>query len=76
MIKDINSTKNNIDLKVETLPSMPRMTKKQVIRDNTEGNSPEAYYRRVFTVPFIDKFISELELRFIKFHILPQGFYF
>ena len=76
VIKDINSTKNNFDLKVGKLPSMPRIAKKQVNRDNTEGDSPEAYYGRVFAIPFTDKFISELELRFIKFYILPQGFYF
>ena len=52
--------------KVGTQPSMPRIAKKQVNRDNTEGDSPETYYRRVFAIPFIDKLISELELRFTK----------
>ena len=54
VIKDINSTKNNFDLKVGKLPSMPRIAKKQVNRDNTEGDSPEAYYGRVFAIPFTD----------------------
>ena len=59
---------------VGTQPSMPRIAKKQVNRDNTEGDSPATYYRRVFALPFIDKLISALELRFTN--ILPQGFYF
>ena len=80
VIKDIKSTRKNIDkefsvifeqaervaAKVGTQPSMPRIAKKQVNRDNTEGDSPETYYRRVFAIPFIDKLISELELRFTK----------
>ena len=80
VIKDIKSTMKNIDkefsvifeqteqvaAKVETQPSMPRIAKKQVNRDNTEGDSPETYYRRVFAIPFIDKLISELALRFTK----------
>ena len=74
--KDIKSTRKNIDkefsvifeqaeritAKVGAQPSMPRIAKKQVNRDNTEGDSP--YYRRVFAIPFIDKSISELQLRF------------
>ena len=41
--------------KVGTQLSMPRIAKKQVNRDNTEGDSPQTYYRRVFAIPFIDK---------------------
>ena len=41
--------------KVGTQPSMPRIAKKQVNRDNTKGDSPQTYYRRVFAIPFIDK---------------------
>ena len=80
LIKDIKSARKNIDkefsvifeqaervpAKVGTQPSMPRTAKKQVNRDNTEGDSPETYYRRVLAIPFIDKLISELELRFTK----------
>ena len=74
VIKDTKSTRKNIDkefsvifeqaervaAKVGTQPSMPRIAKKQVNRDNTEGDSPETYYRRVLAIPFIDKLISEL----------------
>ena len=49
-----------------TQTSMPRIAKRQVNRDNTEGDSPKTYYRRVFAIPLIDKSISELELRFTK----------
>ena len=45
---------------------MSRIAKKQVTRDNTEGDSLETYYRRVFAIPFIDKLIRELELRSTK----------
>ena len=37
----------------------------QKYRD-TEVDSPEPSCRRVFAIPFIDKLISELELRFTK----------
>ena len=45
---------------------MPHIAKKQVNRVNTKGYSLEIYYRRTFLIPFIDKLISELELRFTK----------
>lgn len=45
---------------------MPRITKKQVNRDNAKADNPKIYYRRVFAILFIDKLISELELTFIK----------
>ena len=55
-----------VAVKIATQPSMPRIAEKQVNRDNTEGGSPETYYRRVFAILFIGKLISELELRFTK----------
>ena len=80
VIKDTRSTRKNIDkefsvifeqpeqvvAKVRTQPSKPHIAKKQGNRDNTEGDSRETYYRQVFAIPFIDKLISELELRFTK----------
>ena len=45
---------------------MPRIAKKQFNRDNTQVDSPKTYYRQVFTITFIDRLISELELRFNK----------
>ena len=80
VIKDIKSTMKNIAkefsvileqaervaAKLGTQPSMPRIARKQINRDNTEVGSPETYYRRVCAIPFIDKLISELELRFTK----------
>ena len=52
--------------KVGTQHSIPCIAKKQVNRDNTESDGPKTYYRRVFAIPFIDKLISELALRFTK----------
>ena len=80
VIKDKKSTRKNIDkefrvtfeqvervaAKNGTQTSMPRIAKRQVIRDNTECDTPKNYYRRVFAIPLIDKLISELELRFTK----------
>ena len=45
---------------------MPRIAKNQINRDNTETDSPETYYKRVFAITFIDDLISEHELRFTK----------
>lgn len=39
---------------------------KQVNRDSTEADSPEAYYGQVFANSLTDELISELELRFPK----------
>ena len=69
MIKDIKSARKNIDkkfnvifkqaervvAKVGTQLPMPRIAKKQVNTDNTEGDGPETYYRRVFSIPSINK---------------------
>ena len=79
MIKDIKGKRKNIDTelavifeqvirvagKVETEPIL-HSANKQVNRENTGGDSPQTYYRRVFTILFIDKLISELELRLTK----------
>ena len=45
--------------KLGTQLSMPHIAKKQVNRDNTKGDSPETYYRRVFAIPFTDKLMSK-----------------
>ena len=80
VMKDIKNTRNSIEkefrmifeqaervaTKVGTEPSMPRIAKRQSNRDNTEADSPEIYYRRVFAIPFIDTLYNELELRFTK----------
>ena len=64
VIKDIKSTRKNIDeefsveqaervaAKVGTQPSMPRIAKKQLNRDNTEADNPETYHKRVLAIPF------------------------
>ena len=40
---------------------MPSIAKKQINRDNTEGDNPKTYYRQVFALPFVDKLINELD---------------
>ena len=52
--------------RIDTQPSVPRTASKKINRDNIETDFPEVYYKRVFTVPFIDTLISYIELRFDK----------
>ena len=51
-------------VKLRTQPSMPCIAKKQVNSDYTEGDSLETNHRQIFAITFIDKSITELELRF------------
>ena len=46
---------------------MLRLAEGQRHRDNVEGTTPEAYYRRVMRVPMLDTFISEINFRFSSF---------
>lgn len=39
---------------------------KQVHRENYESSCPEQYYRRSVFIPFIEHFINQLEVRFVK----------
>ncbi|XP_025418319.1 uncharacterized protein LOC112689037, partial [Sipha flava] len=43
---------------------IPRLTKKQTNRCNIPLNTPEQYYRASIFIPYLDKFITELEQRF------------
>ena len=45
-------------------PSMPRCCGRQTQRQNVPAETPEDYYRRSLTVPFIDYMLSHLEMRF------------
>ena len=83
VVKNIKKTRKNINkglsvifeqaervaAKVGTQPPMHCKAKKQVNRDNTEDDRLESYCRRVVGIPFIDKLIIELELRFPKLHL-------
>ena len=45
-------------------PSIPRRCSRQTQRDNVEGESPEVYYRRSLTIPFLEHLENELDNRF------------
>ena len=45
-------------------PCKPRTCGRQTKRDNIDAASPEEYYRRNLTVPFLDTFIVEMGARF------------
>lgn len=45
---------------------IPRVTQYQRHRENYESNSPEEYYRIAVFIPFVEHFINQLEIRFLK----------
>ena len=45
-------------------PSISRRCARQTARDNVEATTPEEYYRRTLTVPFLDHLIAQLQQRF------------
>ena len=42
----------------------PRLTKYQQHRANTPADSPQTYYKRTISIPFVDHLLSELKSRF------------
>lgn len=49
---------------LEILISTPRVTKRQIHRDNTPSECPKDYYRRTVYIPMIDAIILDLKDRF------------
>ena len=45
-------------------PSIPRRCGRQTQRSNVQAETPEEYYRRSLTIPFIDHMISHIATRF------------
>ena len=45
-------------------PSMPRFCGRQLHRDNIPSDTPEEYFRRSITIPFLDQLIQHLSSRF------------
>lgn len=43
---------------------IPRRAGKQIHRDNTEGDTPEIYFRRTIHIPLLDNVIEDLKCRF------------
>ena len=54
---------------------IPRLTKKQTNRCNIPLNTPEQYYRASIFIPYLHKFITELEERFNIHRSILSGFY-
>ncbi|KAL4143541.1 hypothetical protein QTP88_005860 [Uroleucon formosanum] len=53
---------------------IPRLSKKQTNRSNIPLNTPEQYYRASILIPYLDKFITELEERFNVHRSILSGF--
>lgn len=76
----LNELRNNSELKFHELfieaencskevgeeIKIPRIASRQIYRENYDCNTPEEYYRRSLYIPFIDHFICQLEIRFLK----------
>ena len=45
-------------------PQLPRRCSVQTSRSNTPGETPEVYYRRIVSIPFLDELLSHLDYRF------------
>lgn len=46
--------------------STPRLSQRQIGRDNMPNDGPESYYKRTLFIPFIDHFIAQLNDRFLS----------
>lgn len=46
--------------------TLPRFCGRQTARNNTPANSPEEYYKRVVTIPFLDHLLQQMTERFSK----------
>ena len=56
--------------------SIPRLVMRQQHRNNVPAENPQEYYRRAFCIPFYDRLIAEMELRFSKMSITASKFFF
>ena len=45
-------------------PQLPRCCSRQTARNNTPGETPDIYYKRAISIPFLDELISHLNSRF------------
>ena len=46
----------------------PRICERQIMRDNVEAESPEDYFRKSVTVPFLYCTLNEMKTRFTDLH--------
>lgn len=63
---ELISTAQNCAQEIGEEIKIPRLVGRQNYRENYDLNSPEDYYRVAVYLPFIDHFINQLELRFLK----------
>lgn len=54
---------------------MPRISKRQVNRCNIQTDNPEIYYRVSIFIPYLDKYINELEERFTNHQTILTSFH-
>ncbi|XP_025204014.1 52 kDa repressor of the inhibitor of the protein kinase-like [Melanaphis sacchari] len=54
--------------------SVPRLSKKQINRDNYTESTPEEYYRKALFIPFLDHSITHLKSKFEYHHDLILSF--
>jgi len=45
-------------------PCMPRICGRQTLKDNVTADTPESYFKRSLTIPFLDHLSAEIETRF------------
>lgn len=62
------SEKYNITIKT------PRLSKKQVHRNNIPCNDTETYYKIAIFIPFLDTFLQSIEDRFVNYKHIFTGF--
>ena len=62
VFKQVKELSDEIQLAV----GVPRITQRQVHRNNPPHTTPEEYYRRVVFIPMLDSFISDLKSRFSR----------
>jgi len=53
---------------------MPRFSNRQIHRNNVPASSPEQFYRASIFIPYLDKFIRELDNRFINHQVTLSNF--
>ncbi len=47
-------------------PQLPRRCSVQTSRSNTPGETPEVYYRRILSIPFLDELLSHLDYKIFE----------
>ena len=54
----------NLAKKVKTDPNKTRTTDRQVHRENVPADTTSNYYKRAFTIPFLDQLLGQVQSRF------------